>query len=776
MKTFQHCTARSIRQATSLLAKHRGKARVNAGGSDLLGDLKDGCVAEYPEILINIKTIPDLEYIKAGSKGLKIGALTRLADIVKSPLVKKEYPLLAEAAVSIASPNIRNVATIGGNLAQDVRCWYYRYPQQIGGPITCLRKGGKICNALVGDNRYHSIFGAAAASDRRCATHCPANIDIPAYLRLIRGNDMAQAASILLRSNPFPAITGRVCPIFCESHCNRSEYDEPVAIHSIERGVGDYVLEHPDEFFAPPGSESGKKISVIGSGPAGLAAAYYLRKNGYGVKVLEKLPEAGGMLRYSIPPYRLPKEIVDKQLRALKNMGIQIQTAAVLDVEAAARIVAESDAVFVAGGTWRDLKLGVPGEDAAGVWSALNYLKRINEGERIPLGRSVIVIGGGSVAVDAARTARRTGADEVHIVCLETRDLASKDRMPALDQEILEAEEEGIVIHPSLGVRAIRVANGVVGGIETKRCISVRQADGRFDPKYDESAELPALQGESVIVAIGQAAEEPAFAPGGKVFVGGDMAEGPSTVIQAIASAKRAVNAIEGLLGIPQPEPVADERRAEYSESHFDGIPRANAGEIPAPERIRDIHVEDMKGLSEAEWTKEAFRCVSCGCLAVGPSDIAVALVALNARIVTTKRTLPAQAFFTATASSSNVLEQDELVKEIQIPKAPRGTQQRYLKFTLRKPIDFAIVSVASVISSKDGACSDARIVLGAVAPSPLRVAGAEAALKGRAINGESAAQAAKAALDAVQPLSMNRYKVNVARALIQRSILGLPE
>jgi NADPH-dependent glutamate synthase beta subunit-like oxidoreductase len=776
MKTFQHYNAKSIRQAKTLLAKYNGKARINAGGTDLLGDLKDHCVAEYPKALINIKTIPNLEYIKAGSRGLRMGALTKLADIVQSPAIKKAYPLLAEAAHSVATPNLRNVATLGGNLAQDVRCWYYRYPQQIGGPITCLRKGGKVCSALVGDNRYHSIFGAAAASDRRCASHCPANVDIPGYLRLIRGNNIAEAARTLLCTNPFPAITGRVCPVFCEPHCNRSEFDEPVAIHNIERSVGDYILDHAADCFAPPQSESGKKISIAGSGPAGLAAAYYLRKSGHQVRVYEKLPEPGGMLRYSIPPYRLPKEIVEKQIRALESMGIRIETAVSMDSSLAAKITAESDAVFVAGGTWRSLKLGVRGEDVRSVCYALDYLQRINSGEKMQLDGKVIVIGGGSVAIDAARTARRTGSAEVHVVCLETRDLASKDRMPALDREMSEAEEEGIIIHPSLGVQEIKAVDGSVAGIETRKCISVRDAGGKFNPQYDDAAASPILQGESVIIAIGQTAENPPFTAGGKIFIGGDMAEGTSTVIQAVASARKAVSAIEDFLGAVQNAAAIDEAHEEYPQSHFDDIPRVKAVEIPAADRVGSIFIEDVAGLSDSEIRNEAYRCVSCGCLAVGPSDIAVALVALDANIVTTRRKLSAQAFFTATASSSTVLEPDELIKEVQIPNPPRGSEQRYLKFTLRKPIDFAIISVASVISKKDGVCRDARIILGAVAPAPLRAKGAEAVLRGKPINEGIAAEVAKTALGAVQPLSMNRYKVDIARALIQRAILGISE
>jgi NADPH-dependent glutamate synthase beta subunit-like oxidoreductase len=782
MKTFKHHNARSLKKAATLLSKYDGKAKVNAGGTDLLGGLRDSCVADYPEAVINIKNIPGLNFIKAGSKGLRIGALTTLADLLKSPAVIKDYPLLAEATHSVASPNLRNMATVGGNLAQDVRCWYYRYPLQIGGPIVCLRKGGRTCSALLGDNRYHSIFGAAAANERRCAGHCPAHINIPEYLRHVRKGDIAEAARILLQYNPIPAITGRVCPIFCEPQCNRGEFDDPVAIHSVERGVGDFILTHAGDYFVPPKNESGKRVSIVGSGPAGLAAAYYLRRSGHRVTVFERMPEAGGMLLYSIPPFRLPKEVVRKQIKALQLMGIQFEVGAEIGHARTIRQLQEnSDAVFLAGGTWSSLKLGVPGEGAANVWHALDYLRRVNSGEKVVLGRRVLVVGGGSVAVDVARTARRLGSEEVHLVCLETRDLTSRDRMPALDPEIAEAEEEGIIIHPSLGIREIIAEGGSAIGIRTKLCTSVREPDGRFNPKYDESSGTVSLHGECVVVAIGQVVDPslrlPDLSDGtNRLFAGGDMTSGPSTVIQAVASAHKAVQEIEALLSGGVVQVDASRREPEYAESCFESIRRVNIPEIPAAIRVESIDVEAVPGLSMDALETEAKRCVSCGCLAVGPSDLAIALVALDASIVTTKRTLTAKAFFMATATCSTVLEPDELIKEIQIPKPPRGARQSYRKFTLRKPLDFAVVSVASIITSQNGICSDARITLGAVAPAPLRASAAEDAIKGRLLTEALAMEAAGMALDGATPLSMNAYKAEIARVLVKRSILGIPD
>jgi len=330
MKSFKHYNATSVQEASTLLAEHKGNAMINAGGTDLLGRLKDKCVPVYPEAIINIKSIPGLEFIKINGQMLQIGTLATLADIANSPDIKRDYPLLAEAASAIASPNIRNMATIGGNLAQEVRCWYYRYPRQIGGPVFCLRKGGKTCNALVGDNRYHSIFGAATAKRR--------------------------------------------------------------------------------------------------------------------------------------------------------------------------------------------------------------------------------------------------------------------------------------------------------------------------------------------------------------------------------------------------------------------------------------------------------------GCLAVTPSDLATALVALDASIITSRRTIPAAAFFIPTDTHSNVLEPGEVIVEVRIPKPPQETRQRYLRFTLRRPIDFAIVSVASMITEINGICSDARITLGAVAPAPVRAIAAEEAIKGKVITEDVAAEAAKAALAGAWPLAMNGYKVEIARTLVNRAILGLSD
>jgi NADPH-dependent glutamate synthase beta subunit-like oxidoreductase len=794
MKTFKHHNVRSIREATALLRAYKGKAKVNAGGTDLVGSLRGKISREYPEAVVNIKTIDGLDYIKKGRDGIRIGALAKLVDVANSPAVKEDYKLLSDAAYSVASPHIRNMATIGGNLAQDVRCWYYRYPQQIGGPILCLRKGGKFCNALAGDNRYHSIFGGAPLAEYPCSSHCPAHIDIPSYLSRVRDGDLVEAARIMLDTNPIPAITGRVCPVFCEPECNRNEFDESVAIQCIERGVGDYALEKAAEFYAAPETESDTRVAIIGSGPAGLAAAYYLRRSGHQVTVYEKLPEAGGMLRYCIPPYRLPKDVVRKQIEALKGMGIAFEVGVNVGKDITLnKLMDRFDAVFLAGGTWKNLKLGVPGEEAQGVFYVLDYLSKINTGKKVVLGNKALVIGGGSVAVDAARTAKRLGAKDVRIVCLECRDLTSKDRMLALDNEIMEAEEEGVIIQGSLGVKEIVTKNGKVAGLETMACISVREPDGTFNPQFDTTCTSLSLQADSIIVAIGETVDPSLSAPGltysprGTIavdsltwetgmkglYAGGDIVAGPSTVIQGVASAREAARSIDQSLTSSRTFIRKDRKKPTFIHSAFTNIPRSRIQGLPPSERIKGIGIEDIPSLSMGEIETEAHRCFTCGCLAVGPSDIAIALMALDADIVTTKRTLPSHAFFRASATSSTVLEPDELIKEIRISRPAVGSIQRYEKFTLRKPIDFAVVSVASVMTITDGVCKNARIVLGSVAPEPVRARKAEELVIGRPLDDEIAKEAGRYAVADATTLGMNNYKLEITKALVRQAIIG---
>ena len=262
---------------------------------------------------------------------------------------------------------------------------------------------------------------------------------------------------------------------------------------------------------------------------------------------------------------------------------------------------------------------------------------------------------------------------------------------------------------------------------------------------------------------------------GTNLFAGGDLVTGPSTVIQAVAAGREAASLMESSLKIDKPATKENGTGPLLSSPSFVTAARAGIPEVSTSERVRSLEIEDIRGLSMSDAETEARRCFNCGCVAVGPSDIGIALIALDATIVTTKRTVAAQDFFSTSATEATVLDPDELITEIRIPKLREGARQSYLKFTLREPVDFAIVSVASVITVKDGLCDEARIVLGAVAPVPLRAFAAEELLKGRAINESLATEAAEAALADAEPLSMNAYKIEIAKALVKRAILGQP-
>ncbi len=779
MKRFNHINAKSTDEAVAALKKADGTARVLAGGTDLLGQMKDNILPDYPETLVNLKTIPGLDYIREEDDSVKIGALTKIEDIAKSRLVKQKYPALAEAARRTASPHIREQGTIAGNICQSNRCWYYWVQDN---RFDCLRKGGKRCYAYGGEGQYHSIFGSTRVQETPCTAGCPAHVDIASYMEKIREGDIETAARILMEANPFPAITGRVCPHTCEAECNRDDYDEAVAVRSVERFIGDYVLENSVKMYQLPEEENGGTIAVIGSGPAGLACAWYTRKSGYQVTVYEAMDEAGGMLRYGIPAYRLPKDIVRKQVQALEAAGVKIVTGKKIDTTALRKLSVESDAVFIASGAWKERMLDIAGEEL--LISGTGFLRNRSMLPE-PKGKKVAVIGGGNVAMDVSRTLLRMGAEPV-IVYRRTR-----NEMPAIEEELEKAEEEGIEIQFLTLPVAARKNGSRIALESVKMKLGEPDSSGRPVPVMMEGSAF-SEEYDAVIKATGEVPDYSFLPPemldaGGRllinddsriqenIFAGGDCVSGPSSVINSIAAGRKAAESILRFLG---KETNTERQESEKdTPSRFDNrffvvTERNHESESDVVERVKSCEAEDVTTLDADRVTNEASRCFNCGCLAVNSSDLAPVLIALGATIRTTGRDIAADNFFGVRGNSSTVIG-DEIVTEIEIPVPKPETRSSFIKFAIRKSIDFPVVNCAASLEFEGKTVKTARICLNAVYNTPVRAFEAEEFLKGTTISENIADTAGRLAVSQVCPLPDNTYKIQIAKTLVKRAILA---
>ncbi len=783
IQPIQYIPAENLDTARKLLKENIGRAKVLAGGTDLLGGMKDAIHDEQPELLIGLKPVKDSSFIREEKDGLSIGSLTTLAEIAKNPLIRQKYPLLAQAASSVASPQIRNVATIAGNLCQEPRCWYYRNPEN---NFDCLRKGGRWCDALFAENRYHSIYGGMCVESAPCKRGCPIHNNIPDYMEKLRAGDVDAATEILLRTNPLAAITGRVCSHNCQTECNRNDFDETVAIRDVERFLGDYALEHEKIYYPAPAHESGKTVAIVGAGPAGLTAAFFLRRQGHSVTVFEQMPEAGGMLSYSIPGYRLPKEVVQKQVSALEGMGISfVYNAKIgsgnLSLE---KLKATHNSVFLATGLWKSKKLRL--EKGELLDSGLEFLLNVQLKKPTPVGKRVLVIGGGSVAVDVAITAKRLGAGHVMMACLESLDI-----MPALPEDIEMAHADEIEILPSWGPNRVLEQNGRLTGMELIRCTAVFDKDHRFAPTFDLN-EKKVIEADQILVAIGQAADleyaepvlqiERGFITVDKlsratnvegIFAGGDATGRAVNIVQAMAEGLETAVFIDRYL---EPRDVSEpvEKGKKFLKINSAALATSVGVKTPqTPKTGHDLIHGDFLTLRSEQVHQEAFRCANCGCVAVSCSDLAPALIALDAQVKTTERTLAAADLFAARENSTTVLAPDELIEEIRLPAASEGRQD-YLKFRIRNSIDFPIVSLAFRANLKERMLSEVRVVLGAVAPIPMRLREVEAFLEGQPLSEDLIAGAATLAIKDAQPLVCNKAKVQVVKALLTKALHSL--
>jgi heterodisulfide reductase subunit A len=461
-----------------------------------------------------------------------------------------------------------------------------------------------------------------------CRVACPAGVNAQGYIALISQGKFKEALEVLHRTMPFAGVCGRVCTHPCEQDCERGKVDQPVAIRTLKRFMADYELKAGREKATPVERTKEEKVAIVGSGPAGLACAYDLVRQGYPVTVFESAPEAGGLLRYGIPEYRLPKEVLGNEISYIQELGVEIKTNT--PVKNLTEIFnQEYKAIFLGTGAGISQKMGIPGEDITGVLHALDFLRQVNSGAKVSLGSKVAVIGGGNAAVDAARVAQRLGVKEITVVYRRSR-----AEMPAIPSEIEEMEREGVRIRFLAAPVKVLSKDDRVTGIQCIRMeLGEPDTSGRRRPIPIKGSGFT-IDTDNVIIAIGQGVDkamlpkELAYTAGGTlsvdpvtlqtnidgVFAGGDVVSGPAGVITAIAAGKEAAISIDRYLrgvDLKEGRPEVRERVKEVSK---EGV--AKEARVPMPMlelgKRTGSFAEVELGLNEALAVAEAKRCLNC--------------------------------------------------------------------------------------------------------------------------------------------------------------------
>ena len=487
------------------------------------------------------------------------------------------------------------------------------------------------------DYRDRNRINCYPSGTAPCKTACPAHIAVQGYLKKAAEGKYREALELIKRENPFPAVCGRVCNRRCEDACTRGTIDRPIAIDEVKKFISEQDLNAQNRFVPEivVASNRGRwkeKIAVIGGGPSGLSCAYYLATMGYYPTVFEKNPEPGGMLRYGIPSYKLDKKVIDAEIEIMREIGVEIRTGVEVGRDITLEQLREQGykAFYVAIGCQGGRLPGVPGQDAEGVTTAIDFLHEANCGQKSLSGK-VVVVGGGNVAIDAARVALRSGAQSVTMLSLETEDI-----MPASPSERAEAREDGVVLNPGWGPKEVLTADGKVTGIIFKKCTSVFDAEHRFAPTYDEE-QLLTLDADMVIFAIGQAIQNGALFEGSKVefgrgnspvadkltlqsaqediFVGGDCLTGPKFAIDAIATGKEAAESLHRF--VQHGHMTIGRNRRDFIELNKDDISVESydnsSRQEPEPVKGGDAFSEYHGTLTEEQVRKETARCLSCG-------------------------------------------------------------------------------------------------------------------------------------------------------------------
>ncbi len=473
-----------------------------------------------------------------------------------------------------------------------------------------------------------------------CQRACPAGIDIQGFIALIADGQYDEALELIKETNPFPAVCGRVCPRLCEDVCRRNLVDEPVAINWLKRFVADLDLEWDPGYVAPKAPGTGKRVAVIGAGPAGLTCAYFLARKGHAVTVFEAKPEPGGMLRYGIPAYRLPRDVLRREIDRILALGIDLHCNAQWGRDFTLEGLRERgyEPVFVGIGAGLSHALGLPGEELPGVHPGVEFLDGVASGKNLDLGQRVVVVGGGNTAVDAARTARRLGAGDVTILYRRSR-----VEMPAHQDEVAEAEHEGVKLE--LLATPVRFLGD--GRVEAVECIRMRlgepDSSGRKRPLPIDGSEF-VVPVDSAVLAIGQHMDEqPAKGEGdisltrygyiqaeegtcqvngSACFSGGDCVSGAATVVEAIGAGRRAAESIDRYLrgeglAVAEPVEVTKGELEEIDPAEYADEPRKRRQPnplVPVAQRLRGFEPVEL-GFDERAARREADRCLACGCI-----------------------------------------------------------------------------------------------------------------------------------------------------------------
>jgi len=480
-----------------------------------------------------------------------------------------------------------------------------------------------------------NTFAIMRAGMPPCQAACPAGVNVQGYMTLVGVGKFKEALALVRERMPFASACGRICVRPCEDACKRGQLDDPTAICHTKRFLGDYEIENNLHENPPMKEPRNKKVAVVGGGPSGMSAAYFLAIEGYEVTVFERLPILGGMLTVGIPDYRLPRKIIDLEIENIRQMGVSFRTGVTIGKDITLDDLKSQgfEAVYMSTGLHVSRGLGIEGENLEGVVGGVDMLRQTGLGEEVKTGKNVVVIGGGNVAIDVARTAMRLGAARVDLVCLEAR-----NEMPAWEREIHEALEEGVTIHNSWGPKKFTGVDGKISGVEFKRCTAVFDENKRFNPQYDEN-DLTTMSCDTVFVAIGQASEGKLLtdlglelAPGGKitvdedtlatnvpgVFAGGDAMLGPATFVQGVAHGRQAALSIHsyleygGLREVPVKETPIPKELTEEERNRAQLIARHEMPVLSPEIRAKSFDQIEL-GFTAEMAMEEGQRCLACG-------------------------------------------------------------------------------------------------------------------------------------------------------------------